>query len=174
VSLSIREQPAQESLGTSRIAGAGHMLSRDEWLPLARKLDWDYSYDSVWDRVIDCWKAIGPGAENEAAVHGAALPGFCDLCQLPLSGGSPRKNTANVLAVDRRKYIFCSEPCRWIFQREPERYANHTDVVKRVLSGEAPAQLSELLTEYFRLTPDTWGRDVYHGDYDWLRKASVT
>ena len=112
--------------------------------------------------------------KNEPAVHGTALPGFCDLCQLPLSGGSPRNNTANVLAANGRKYIFCSEPCRWIFLQEPERYANHEDVVKRVLSGEAPAQLSELLTKYFRLTPDTWGQDVYHGDYDWLRRTSVT
>jgi toluene monooxygenase system protein A len=95
------------------------------------------------------------------------MPAFCALCQLPLSAGTPRKNTANVLTKEGRKYIFCSEPCRWIFLREPERYANHQDVVKRVLSGEAPAQLPELLTEYFRLTPDTWGKDVYNGAYDW-------
>jgi hypothetical protein len=25
-----------------------------------------------------------------------------------------------------------------------------------------------LLTDYFRLTPDTWGKDVYSGNYDWL------
>jgi len=32
------------------------------------------------------------------------------------------------------------------------------------------------VTEYFRLTPDTWGKDAYNGDYDWLvpRKSSVT
>jgi hypothetical protein len=41
-------------------------------------------------------------------------------------------------------------------------------VVKRVLSGEAPAELPKLLTEYFRLTPETWGKDVYSGAYDWL------
>jgi toluene monooxygenase system protein A len=90
------------------------------------------------------------------------------LCQLPLSAGTPLKNTAKVLAYGGRKYIFCSEPCQWIFLQEPERYANHKDLVKRVLSGEAPADLSQLLTEYFRLTPDTWGKDVYHGNYDWL------
>jgi toluene monooxygenase system protein A len=90
------------------------------------------------------------------------------LCQLPLSAGTPQKNTAKVLAYEGRKYIFCSEPCQWIFLQEPERYANHKDLVKRVLSGEAPADLSQLLTEYFRLTPDTWGKDVYNGKYDWL------
>jgi hypothetical protein len=41
--------------------------------------------------------------------------------------------------------------------------------VKRVLSGEAPAELPKLLTEYFNLTPETWGKDAYHGDYKWLR-----
>jgi toluene monooxygenase system protein A len=102
------------------------------------------------------------------------MPTFCDLCQLPLSTGTPRKNSANVLVHDRRKYIFCSEPCRWIFSREPERYANHKDMVKRVLSGEAPAQFPELLTDYFRLTPDTWGKDVHNGNYDWLVRQSAS
>lgn len=33
-----------------------------------------------------------------------------------------------------------------------------------------------ILTEYFRLTPETWGKDVHHGSYEWLalRKASAT
>jgi toluene monooxygenase system protein A len=136
---------------------------------------WD-DMDAVWDQVIERWRTAGPGSANEREVHGTAMPTFCDLCQLPLSGGTPRKNTANVLNQNGRKYIFCSEPCRWIFLREPERYANHKDVAKRVLSGEAPAQFSDLVTEYFRLTPDTWGQDVYNGDYDWLvpPRASVT
>jgi toluene monooxygenase system protein A len=144
-----------------------------KWLREKYPKYWD-DMDAVWEQVIERWRTTGPGAANELAVHGTAMPTFCDLCQLPLSGGSPRKNTANVLAQDGRKFIFCSEPCRWIFLREPERYANHKDMVKRVLSGEAPAQLPDLLTEYFRLTPDTWGKDVYHGAYDWLeaKKAS--
>jgi hypothetical protein len=25
-----------------------------------------------------------------------------------------------------------------------------------------------LVTEYFRLTPETWGQDAYNGAYDWL------
>lgn len=110
----------------------------------------------------------GAGAHNEAAVHSTAMPTFCDLCQLPLSAGTPSKNAANVLSYDGRNYIFCSQPCRWIFLREPERYSRHRDLVKRVLSGEAPASMPELVTEYFRLTPETWGKDAYAGKYDWL------
>lgn len=68
----------------------------------------------------------------------------------------------------RRGLHFCSQPCRWNFLREPQRYANHKGLVKRVLSGEAPADFTALLTTYFSLTPDMWGKDVYAGDYDWL------
>jgi toluene monooxygenase system protein A len=93
---------------------------------------------------------------------------FCDLCQLVLCGGTPLHNTAQTLAYEGRSYVFCSEPCRWIFQREPERYAGHKDVVKRILAGEAPANLLELVRSYFGLTPDTWGKDVAGGAYPWL------
>jgi toluene monooxygenase system protein A len=138
-----------------------------KWLRQKYPKYWD-DMDAIWEQVIERWRTTGPGATNELAVHGTALPTFCDLCQLPLSAGTPRRNTASVLAREGRKYIFCSEPCRWIFLREPERYANHKDLVKRVLSGEAPSDFNELLTEYFRLTPDTWGQDAYNGAYDWL------
>jgi toluene monooxygenase system protein A len=138
-----------------------------KWLRQKYPKYWD-DMDAVWEQISERWRTVGPGPANELAVHGTALPTFCDLCQLPLSAGTPRKNTARVLVHDRRKYIFCSEPCQWIFLHEPERYANHKDIVKRVLSGEAPAQLPNLLTEYFNLTPETWGKDVHNGDYEWL------
>jgi toluene monooxygenase system protein A len=103
---------------------------------------------------------------------GTVLPTFCDLCQLPLSAGTPLNNTANTLVHEGADYIFCSQPCRWIFLREPQRYANHEGLLKRVLSGEAPADFKDLVTGYFSLSPETWGRDMYAGDYDWLRRSS--
>jgi toluene monooxygenase system protein A len=64
--------------------------------------------------------------------------------------------------------VFCSAPCRWIFEREPERYAAHKDVVKRILAGEAPANLLELVRVTMGLTQDSWGKDVARGRYPWL------
>jgi len=103
-------------------------------------------------------------------VHGSAIVTFCDLCQLVLCGGTPRKNTANTLTRGDKKYIFCSDPCRWIFEKEPERYASHKDVVKRVLAGEAPANLVAMLTKYFGLKYETWGKDAFGGDYSWMNR----
>jgi toluene monooxygenase system protein A len=138
-----------------------------KWLRQKYPKHWD-EMDAVWETVSARWAAVGPGSENELSVHGTVLPTFCDLCQLPLCGGTPQKNAAIVLLFENQNYIFCSEPCRWIFLREPERYAGHRELVKRVLSGEAPSNLPDLLTKYFQLTPETWGKDAYSGAYDWL------
>jgi toluene monooxygenase system protein A len=138
-----------------------------KWLRQKYPKHWD-EMDSVWETVSSRWAAVGPGSEHELSVHGTVLPTFCDLCQLPLCGGTPQKNAATVLLYENQNYIFCSEPCRWIFLREPERYASHRELVKRVLSGEAPSSLPDLLTKYFQLTPETWGKDAYGGAYDWL------
>jgi len=137
------------------------------WLGNKYPKHWN-EIEAVWQRIDDRWKRSGAGAEKEMSVHAAVLPAFCDLCQFPLCGGTPRNNTANTLELNGASYIFCSEPCRWIFQKEPERYAAHKDLVKRVLAGEAPADFTALRTEYFQLTPGTWGKDVYGGDYEWL------
>jgi toluene monooxygenase system protein A len=104
------------------------------------------------------------------AVHGTAIVSFCDLCQITLCGGTPARNTATTVERGGRKYIFCSEPCRWIFEQEPERYSAHKDVVKRVLAGEAPGNVLRLITTYFGLTEPTWGKDAFRGVYPWLER----
>ena len=119
----------------------------------------------VWDRISERWRKSGPGVEWYS--HGATPVGFCNLCQIVLAGGTPDANTAQTLSHAGRKYIFCSEPCRWIFQQEPERYAAHKDVVMRILTGEAPGNLLELL-RHFGLTDDMWGKDAENGRYGWL------
>jgi len=66
------------------------------------------------------------------------------LLQLVSAGVVSRDTGSNAAISDvhnGQRYIFCSEPCREIFLREPERYAAHKDLVQRVLAGEAPGNL---------------------------------
>jgi toluene monooxygenase system protein A len=137
------------------------------WLRSKYPRHWD-DFDAVWERVSERWQEADPG--NDFAVHGSAIVTFCDLCQLVLSNGSPRRNAANTLELKGKKYIFCSEPCRWIFEREPERYEEHKDIVKRVLAGEAPGNLIQMVREYFGLDYETWGKDIYGGNYPWIQR----
>lgn len=124
--------------------------------------------DPTWERLADAWRRTPPGLD--LAVHSTAIPAFCDLCQLVLCHGTPARNDAVTVDHDGRRYVFCSEPCRWIFRRDPARYAGHRDIVKRVLQGEAPGNLVEFLTRYSDLRYETWGKDAHGGDYPWLRR----
>jgi toluene monooxygenase system protein A len=126
--------------------------------------------DGIWERISARWQEVDAG--NDFAVHGTAIVSFCDLCQLVLSNGTPAHNSAVVVEHAGKKRIFCSEPCRWIFEREPERYAGHTEIVKRVLAGEAPGNLVALLQQYFGLSYDDWGKDAYRGRYPWMTKVA--
>lgn len=136
-------------------------------------------YPKYWDQIEPIWKNIDErwqraDAGNDFAVHGTAIVGFCNLCQLVLCNGTPQHNGATTLERAGRKYIFCSEPCRWIFEREPERYAEHKGIVQRVLAGEAPANLIEIVRRYFGLDYGTWGKDLHRGVYPWISRTPVT
>jgi toluene monooxygenase system protein A len=137
------------------------------WLKQKYPASWD-ALDPVWETLAKRWAACDPGVDW--GVHGSAIIGFCNLCQLVLCGGTPAANTAVTLSHAGRRHIFCSAPCRWIFEQEPGRYAAHDDLVKRVLAGQAPANLAQMLTGYFGLRPETWGRDAWRGDYEWLER----
>src|ERR1041385_3798711 len=138
------------------------------WLRSKYPRSWD-SIDPVWQRITERWSETTPG--NDFAVHGTAIVGFCDLCQLVLCGGTPRHNSAVVVQNKDATHVFCSEPCRVIFERQPERYLAHKNVVQRVLAGEAPANLIALVRNYFGLDHATWGQDAYGGEYPFVRRT---
>jgi toluene monooxygenase system protein A len=135
------------------------------WLRHKYPTSWD-ALDPVWERITERWREADPG--NDLAVHGTAIVSFCDLCQIVLCAGTPDRNTAQVHVHEGQKHVFCSDPCRWIFEKEPERYASHREVVKRVLAGEAPANVVALIMRYFGLDFGTWGKDAFEGRYPWL------
>jgi toluene monooxygenase system protein A len=128
------------------------------------------SIEPVWERVTELWKSRDPG--DERGVHGGVMVGLCDLCQLVLCNGTPEENAARTLERDGRTHIFCSEPCRWIFEQEPERYASHRTIAERILEGSAPATLPELVQEYFGLAPEISGKDAFGGVYPWLQRPT--
>jgi toluene monooxygenase system protein A len=135
------------------------------WLAEKYPTTWPL-YAPVWDRITARWQEAGP--EVEWYTHGVTPIALCNLCQLVLCGGTPVENTAETLVHGTHKYVFCSAPCRWIFERESARYAGHQGVVDRILSGDAPGNLIRLVRETMGLNAETWGRDVERGRYPWM------
>jgi toluene monooxygenase system protein A len=137
------------------------------WLAAKYPRTWPL-LDPVWERVTARWRESGP--EIEWYTQGATPIGFCRLCQLVLCGGTPLQNTATVREHGGQRYVFCSAPCAWIFEKEPERYAAHRDIVQRILAGAAPGNPFALIRSYFGLDQQTWGKDVARGRYPWLEQ----
>lgn len=125
-------------------------------------------FEPIWQRIADKWAHSRPGVDF--SVHGTAIVTFCHLCQMVLCGGTPAHNHARVFVYNGKKHIFCSEPCLWIFKSEPEKYAHHKDIVSRVLAGEAPGNVMKLISKYFSLDYDSWGKDAFGGEYSWLKR----
>jgi toluene monooxygenase system protein A len=121
----------------------------------------------LWEQVDQRWRRSGPSLEWYA--HAAVPPGFCELCQLPLCGGTPTRNSVCTREFEGKIQIFCSKPCQTIFERERGRYGAHVGLVRRILAGDAPANLLALIRTYFGVPPSSWGRDIARGDYDFLR-----
>jgi toluene monooxygenase system protein A len=136
-----------------------------EWLAEKYPDSWQ-PYDRIWEQLTETWRHAD--INNDMAVHGTCIVGFCNMCQFVLCGGTPGGNTARTCDIDGQRYIFCSEPCQRIFEKDKTRYAGHKDVVKRVLAGEAPGNLIAILRNYFGLSYATWGKDAFGGDYPWL------
>ena len=73
------------------------------------------------------------------------------------------------LVHEGRAYHFCSEPCRWVFELEPSRYAGHLSIIDRFLAGMIqPMDLSGGL-QYMGLAPGEIGDDAHA--YAWVEKV---
>jgi YHS domain-containing protein len=106
-----------------------------------------------------------PGGEANTLAYG--LPALCNLCQLPALFIRPGRNTACTIEMGGRRYLFCSEPCRWIFEQESSRFADHNSVVDRIVAGEAPGKLTDLHRWMGLQAPVETGKDLRRGLDPW-------
>ncbi len=66
-----------------------------------------------------------------------------------------------------RKYSFCSEPCQWIFDQNPERYAGTKTIIDRLIMGDIQPPTIEGILDYMGITPDIAGDDA--AGYRWAK-----
>ncbi len=123
-------------------------------------------WNDTWGR---CWDVITENLRNgrEDLTFPETLPVICNMSNLPILGAPGAKwGCRNYpLEYKGRRYNFGSEPDRWIFQQEPERYAGHMTLVDRFVAGLVqPPTLAGALA-YMGLAPEECGQDA-HG-YRW-------
>jgi toluene monooxygenase system protein A len=132
-----------------------------QWLANAYP-HWRETFGIHWDDVEGNWQAKG-----EPGTLAYALPAMCNLCQLPTVFVRPGRNTACTAEANGRRFLFCSEPCRWIFLREIDRFGGHKSVVDRIVAGTAPGKLTDLHRWMGLEVPVETGKDLRRGLNPW-------
>ncbi len=141
--------------------------------------DWlEEKYPGWNDSVGKWWDVIGDNVRNGdfALTLPETFPMVCNMCQIPIV--SPAGFLAGKVAspaplsVTRkgRRYNFCSEPCRWIFQSNPERFEGHLTIVDRLLAGIIQPPTVEGALAYMGLSPSEMGVDAT--GYAWATQTN--
>jgi toluene monooxygenase system protein A len=140
---------------------AGVSKAEREWLE-AKYPGWNDKFGLLWDTISD-------NARNDRvdATIGRTLPILCNMCHLPLFKikGTTCGHTPRRIVHEGRPYFFCSEPCQWIFEQKPQRYASTRTVIDRLVMGDIQPPTGEGIIAYMGITPDVAGVDA--AQYRW-------
>jgi toluene monooxygenase system protein A len=139
---------------------AGIAPAEREWLE-QKYPGWEERFGRIWDVIAE---NVRQGRMERT--YPETFPILCNLCQLPIV--TPAGHLAGAVAspepihLDRngRRYTFCSEPCRWIFEGDPDRFAGHLSVVDRLLAGHIQPPTLEGALAYMGLSPAEFGDDA--------------
>src|SRR5262249_12776911 len=140
---------------------AGVSPEERDWLE-EKYPGWNDTFGRVWDVLID---NLANGRADKTVP--GTLPMICNVSQLPIVGTPFKSLHDTTLEHEGRKYHFASEVDKWIFQRDPERYKHHKNLIDRFLGGDIqPADLGGVL-EYMGIGVVSAGGDDAHG-YAWV------
>ncbi len=140
---------------------AGASSIEREWLE-EKYPGWNDTWGQCWDVITE---NIRSGRKDLTLPE--TLPVICNMTNLPIVGRpGKRPNLRDYpLTYKGRRYHFGSEPDRWIFEQEPERYAGHLSLVDRFVTGLIQPPSMEGALQYMGLTPADMGVDAH--DLDW-------
>lgn len=145
---------------------AGVSFAEREWLE-AKYPGWHDRFGTFWQTIAD---NVRRG--DIAHTHQETLFVVCNLCQIPMCSptiGLPPQ----LVTYNGRLYTFCSDPCRWIFEQNPARYAGHLSIIDRFLAGDIqPANVAGVLA-YMGLSPAEQGTDAMNCAWAYERAPSA-
>jgi len=146
---------------------AGMSPAEREWLE-EKYPGWNDSFGKYWDVITANIRAGQPELTLPET-----FPMVCNLCQIPVVSpagyavGFLKSPAPLLLDCQGRRYTFCSEPCKWIFEQNLGRFQGHLGLIDRFLGGLIqPPDLGGALA-YMGLSPEECGQDAT--GYAWAR-----
>jgi phenol hydroxylase P3 protein len=108
--------------------------------PDAGELDWmSEQYPETFDTYFrPNWEKAAKIAEGGGRFFFQGLPQLCQVCQIPMvftEPGDPGTICQRSSDFRGEHYNFCSDGCKWIFDREPEKYVQAWLPVHQIFQG---------------------------------------
>jgi phenol hydroxylase P3 protein len=109
-------------------------------VPTAVELDW-YSaqYPDTFDKYFrGNWEKAQKIQDEGGRFFFQGLPQLCQTCQVPMlftEPGDPTTICQRSSEFKGEHYNFCSDGCKWIFDREPEKYVQAWLPVHQIFQG---------------------------------------
>lgn len=124
--------------------------------------DWERVWGRHWDVIADNYRQ-----GNIAQTFPETLPIVCAIDQLPICEPNVKtgKVEPRIVSYKGKKYHFCSDVCKWIFEQEPDRYAGQKTIVDRFLQGIIQPATLEGTLNYMGLSEAERGRDPEAGEW---------
>jgi toluene monooxygenase system protein A len=150
---------------------AGVSPAEREWLE-EKYPGWNDSFGQYWDVIT----ANVRDGHPELTLP-ETFPTICNMCQIPLVNpagfNAGRLAHPEPLIVDRdgRRLLFCSEPCKWVYEQNPARFAGHLSLVDRFLAGHIQPPTMEGALAYMSLSLAEMGQDATN--YAWALEKQL-
>ncbi len=144
-------------------------------VPTADELNWfSAQYPDTFDRYFrGNWVKAGRIAAGGGRFFFQGLPQLCQTCQIPMlftEPGDPTTICQRSSDFRGEHYNFCSDGCKWIFDREPEKFIQAWLPVHQIFQGNCGGPSVPEVLAWYGLQDGDGGE--YHGSADEQNWAS--
>jgi phenol hydroxylase P3 protein len=160
-----------------------HAAAFHTWIPEESHLDWlcEKYPDAFPTYYRPRWEKVRQMKEKEGVrFYYPGLPQLCTVCQFPVlfvDPEDPRRFVFRYSVYRGEIYHFCSEFCKWIFDREPEKYIQSWLPVHEIYAGRCGGPTVPDVLSWYGFEGDNmdyFESEDYRNWSEWHKEAKVT
>jgi phenol hydroxylase P3 protein len=144
-------------------------------IPKQEEFDWlSANYPETFDRLYKpLWDKAQRVVDSGERFFARALPQLCQVCQIPMlftEPGDPTTICERHSEYEGEHYDFCSDGCKWVFDREPEKYVQAWLPVHQIYQGNCGGPTVPDVLSWYKLQDGDSGE--FNGsleDQDWQK-----
>ncbi|MBT6459304.1 MAG: YHS domain-containing protein [Planctomycetaceae bacterium] len=133
-----------------------HAAAFHTWIPNESELDWlSEKYPDTFDKYYRPRYELAAQMEKDGnRFYSPGLPQLCQVCQIPM-GFTEMDDPTLICYRDSvyqdERFHFCSDPCKAIFDNEPEKYVHAWLPVHQIFQGNCGGGGLDKVIEYYHL-----------------------